>query len=341
MTALALFSTAVLPIVTLARSQGQKISLTPTVINTKNSQTMELLTAHRNSNPTLTPGAQLAIVDDTALLSEDITTAFADQGAHGTGEISVYTVREGDTLSAISEMFGVSVNTIKWANDITGSTVKPGTELVILPVSGVRHVVKKGDTVAALAKKYHAEVSDILTYNGLSADAALKAGDEVIIPGGELGATTKNPSTPVRSTGTARYAKSADSEAFEPLLVNVSKYPSYPGYYARPVANAIKTQVLHGYNAVDLGAPSGTPILAAADGTVIISRTGGYNGGYGTYVVISHANGTQTLYAHMSKNYMKVGEKVVQGQTIGAMGSTGWSTGSHLHFEIRGAKNPF
>jgi murein DD-endopeptidase MepM/ murein hydrolase activator NlpD len=92
---------------------------------------------------------------------------------------------------------------------------------------------------------------------------------------------------------------------------------------------------------VDLAAPIGTPIMASAEGDVIISKNYGWNGGYGEYVVISHPNGTQTLYAHMSSNLAYQGMHVYKGQVIGFVGSTGKSTGSHLHFEVRGAKNPF
>ncbi|HEU5114585.1 MAG TPA: M23 family metallopeptidase, partial [Candidatus Paceibacterota bacterium] len=88
-------------------------------------------------------------------------------------------------------------------------------------------------------------------------------------------------------------------------------------------------------------APIGTPIHAAASGVVIIARSGGYNGGYGSYVVISHPNGTQTLYAHMSKVIAHQGDAVEQGDLIGLVGSTGKSTGPHVHFEVRGAVNPF
>ena len=109
-----------------------------------------------------------------------------------------------------------------------------------------------------------------------------------------------------------------------------------------PLARYVETQGIHGYNGVDLGAPSGTPIMASADGDVIVAKAGGYNGGYGSYVVIQHANGSQTLYAHMSKVSTYAGATVKQGQVIGGVGSTGRSTGAHLHLEIRnGPKNPF
>jgi len=109
----------------------------------------------------------------------------------------------------------------------------------------------------------------------------------------------------------------------------------------RPISGGQKSQGLHGYNGVDLDTYGGAPIFAAANGKVIISKSSGWNGGYGKYVVISHGNGTQTLYAHNSQNIVYPGQNVVKGQVIGYIGSTGRSTGSHLHFEVRGAQNPF
>ena len=99
---------------------------------------------------------------------------------------------------------------------------------------------------------------------------------------------------------------------------------------------------MHGHNAVDLAIAYGTPIHAAAAGTVIIAKSNGaYNGGYGNFVMISHGNGSETLYAHMSKTAVSVGQQVSQGQTIGYIGMTGMTTGPHTHFEIRNAQNPF
>ncbi|OHA90941.1 MAG: hypothetical protein A2665_02030 [Candidatus Zambryskibacteria bacterium RIFCSPHIGHO2_01_FULL_46_30] len=287
-----------------------------------NSQTMNLLEGFLNINPTSTGGAEIAIVDSVALESNrGESEVFVDLGKSGTGQISVYVVRKGDTLGEIAEMFGVSTNTIVWANNIKASSIKEGQELVILPISGVRHVVKSGDTVKSLATKYKADFDEILSYNGLAADAKIKPGDIVVIPDGVISATQTS------------LAKTSGSQT----------YPVYSGFYLRPIVGGRKTQGIHGYNGVDL-APScrcvGDPIFASADGKVIISRTG-YNGGYGTYVVISHANGTQTLYAHMSKDNVSVGQSVERGQVIGAVGSTGKSTGPHVHFEVRGAKNPF
>jgi len=235
--------------------------------------------------------------------------------------ISVYTVRSGDTLEGIAQMYNVSVNTLRWANDLKkGSPIRPGEILTILPITGVKLTVKSGDTLKTLAKKYNGDIEEIIAYNDLDLTRGLKIGDTIIIPNGEEGSA-------ISSSGFASTAK--------------YKSPSYSGYYAKPVANYRRTQGLHGHNAVDLAAPLGTPIYAAAAGKIIVAKSSGWNGGYGNYIVIAHGNGTQTLYAHLSRVGVNIGSRVSQGENIGAMGSTGNSTGSHLHFEVRGATNPF
>jgi murein DD-endopeptidase MepM/ murein hydrolase activator NlpD len=307
-----------LPVLAYAKSHAQKILRAPEAREVGNSQTMDLLEGYLNINPVGIGGGTLAIVDRTALASGDDASAFVDLGRSGTGEISVYTVRDGDTLSGIADMFGVSINTIIWANDLKTRTIKIGQELVILPISGVRHTVKRGDTLQTLAKQYKSELDEILSYNNLSTDATIVVGDIIIIPDGVMPASAQ--------TSVARPASQTNVSA---------------GYYMRPIAGGRKSQGIHGYNGVDIAAPVGTPIVASASGRVIIARPSGYNGGYGLYVVISHANGTQTLYGHMSRVNVTVGQNVTQGQVIGAVGNTGRSTGPHIHFEVRGARNPF
>jgi len=116
---------------------------------------------------------------------------------------------------------------------------------------------------------------------------------------------------------------------------------SSTAYFIRPIVGGIKTQGLHGHNGVDLASSLNTPIMAAASGQVIVAKEGGWNGGYGSYVVIQHPNGMQTLYGHMNQVLVAVGQNVTQGQEIGKMGRTGEATGVHLHFEVRGGVNPF
>ncbi len=240
--------------------------------------------------------------------------------------ISVYVVRSGDTMSEIAEMFGVSVNTIVWANNLKSvRDMRPGDMLAILPVSGIERTIVKGDTLKSLAKKYGADVDEIVAFNGLDPSEPLVIGSTVIIPGGEIVAPPapvqrpRSPSSPIISGGGSFLA----------------------GYYNNPVPGAIIFQGIHGQNGVDLAAARGTPIYAAADGVVIIVRNSGWNGGYGNYVVITHSNGTQTLYSHMKNAITSYGQSISAGQVIGYVGSTGRSTGPHLHFEVRGAENPF
>lgn len=260
-------------------------------------------------------GGEISIVDNAALQYQ----AETDPSAYQSDQISSYVVREGDTLSQIAKMFNVSVNTIVWANDIEGGKITPGQALIILPVTGIQHVVKSGDTLQSIAKKYDSNLEEIARFNNLEIDAKLTIGNEIIVPNVE--STT--------AVNTASSAKTTKTAAV--------------GYYIQPVAGSFRrTQGLHGHNGVDLAGAFGTKIVASAAGKVIVSKNNGaYNGGYGNYVVISHANGTQTLYAHLSKTAVVQGATVSQGEVVGYMGNTGKSTGTHLHFEVRGARNPF
>jgi LysM repeat protein len=287
---------------------------------------IELLRAATNHDPNPAKGGGDVLIEDGALVADygPLGGEDAVKAKETNGEISIYIVREGDSLSQIAEMFGVSVNTILWANSIPKATgIKEGDELIILPITGVRHIVKKGDTMKSIAEKYRGDVTDILAYNQLDTAEDIKVGDTIVIPGGEIEAPKEAP-------------KKSSSKGAASSAAGVAR-----SGFTHPVPGAIRTQGIHGYNGVDLGAPVGTPVRAAAAGEVIISRSSGWNGGYGQYIVVKHPNGTQTLYAHLSSNGVGVGTKVAQGQTIGAVGNTGRSTGSHLHFEVRGAKNPF
>jgi len=235
--------------------------------------------------------------------------------------ISVYTIHAGDTVETIAKMFNVSVNTVRWANNLKkGVPLKVGETIVILPVTGVQVTVKKGDTVKNLAKKYGGDEDEIINYNDLDPTAGLTVGDTIIIPNGEENTIVSGPGKKVQKVP--------------------SKYkgPSFAGYYLRPIAGGRRSQGLHGANAVDLAAPVGTPIYASASGRVILVR---HYGSYGKYVVVAHPNGTQTLYAHTKEIYVHTGQQVEKGQTIAIIGMTGHTTGPHLHFEVRGAKNPF
>lgn len=313
-----------------------------------NSQRMSLLAPAVNLDPSpAVGGGGISMVNGSALLAQEgpSGTAADIENLPTNQQISVYTVRPGDTLSSIAGMFDVSVNTILGANDIPNGVIQPGQTLVILPITGIQHTVIAGETLSSLAKKYNSDAHGIAVYNGLADGQALTVGDVLVIPNGELStAATTKPSASKSSSGKTsnkqKIKNIASGKTTEPYLGGSG--PALAGYFQWPVAGGVITQGLHGWNGVDIGAPKGTSIYAAAGGTVIVANGGGgWNGGYGSYVVIQHSNGTQTLYAHMSKVLVHAGDSVDQGDTIGKVGSTGESTGSHLHFEVRGALNPF
>lgn len=318
-------------------------SITPQVDATsakQNSQTVPLLASATNIDPNPSVGGgDINVVGDSALLPQDgpSGTAAYLEVRPASSAISVYTVHAGDSLTGIARMFGVTVNTIKWANDLKGGTIHEGDVLVILPVTGIRYTVKKSDTLASLATKFKADAGDIANYNNLSDGASLAVGDTLIIPDGELASAPV--ATAPKKTGSPIKVKIGANGSTEPYLGGSG--PAISGYYIWPAEGGVLTQGLHGFNGVDIGAPTGTAIFAAAAGSVIVAHSGGYNGGYGSYVVVKHPNGTQTLYAHMSRVLVSSGDAVAQGTSIGRVGSTGKSTGSHLHFEVRGATNPF
>jgi LysM repeat protein len=293
-----------------------------------NSQTMQLLQPAVNIDPNPAKGGGgISIVNGSALYTDAGpagTTGAAVAEKPGSSQISVYTVHPGDTLSEIAQMFDVSAKTIMWANDIQNGKISPGQVLLILPITGIRHTVAKGETLASVAKKYKGDADEISQYNDLPESGALAVGAVIIIPDGEIVAT------PTARSSTAR---TSPLRGTSNLRID--------SYYTWPVDGGVITQGLHGYDAVDVGAPAGTNIFASAGGVVIVARDSGWNGGYGSYVVIQHENGTQTLYAHASAVLVSIGDVVAQGQTIARVGMSGKSTGNHLHFEVRGAANPF
>lgn len=235
-------------------------------------------------------------------------------------QILVYKVLPGDTPGDIASRFGISLNTLLWANNLSGpNLIKAGDELVILPVTGIQYEIKKGDTLESIAKRFKGDVNEIASFNDLAVDESLEIGYALIIPDGELSPPPREPRVSPRTAG----------------------LKEYQGYYLRPILGGRKSRSLHGFNAVDLASSCGSPVLASADGAAIIVRSSGWNGGYGKYLVLSHPNGTQTLYAHLLGILASPGQYLSQGSQIATVGSTGNSTGCHVHFEVRGARNPF
>jgi len=302
----------------------KKVATSSIIQNSKNSQTLKLLKANFNPNANSTGGAEFLANKATLHPSKNPKGDFDYIPTTKNDRIRIYVVRKGDTLSEIAKMFDVSVNTIRWANDLRkNEAIRPGQELVILPINGVKYTVKRGGTLRDIVKKIGGNIEEAAEINGIDPDQELKKGTVVLIPDAEI-----------------KESKSKVSRTRKLVRSYGKGLPVYKGYYMRPIRGGVRTQALHGHNAVDIAAPVGTAIYAAADGKVILSKYG-WNGGYGNYIVIAHPNGTQTLYAHNSKNLVSKGDYVKQGQVIATVGSTGRSTGPHVHFEVRGAKNPF
>lgn len=231
-----------------------------------------------------------------------------------------YIIQGGDTLSTIAEKFDVSISTIKWANGLSSDNIKPNQKLKILPVTGVLHAVKSGDTLSAVATKYNASEQAIADVNWIDPPFNLIAGQELMIPGGEIKAP---PSPVVASRPITTNTPSASTVA----PVNGT------GQFIMPTTGYISQYSSRWHTAIDIASRALPPIMASDAGRVVYS--GWDSTGYGLTVLMDHGNGFSTRYAHGSALYVKTGDYVTRGQTIMQMGSTGRSTGPHLHFEIK------
>lgn len=264
------------------------------------------------TDQTLTQG-DLALVKPDILNTEVTKSSIAS--------IKEYIVAEGDSISKIASKFGISVNTVLWANNLSFSSyVKPGQKLAIPTMSGVVYKVAKGDTLSKISQKYGIASATISDANALAQDG-LAVGKLLIIPGGKIIETPKprtvaSVATPARSTAITPAISGTGRMAWPSSCQRISQY--YKGW-------------LH--TGVDIACPWGTSLRAADGGRVTRVQYG--RTGYGYNVIIDHGGGVSTLYGHMSSIDVKVGEYVEKGQVIGAEGSTGRSTGPHLHFEVR------
>lgn len=238
-----------------------------------------------------------------------------------------YTVESGDTLGRISEKFGLSLSTVLWANDLTyRSTIQPGQTLKILPVDGLLHTVKEGDTLNKIADKYNADVDATQRANKLASRDDINIGEVLIVPDGEKPspvASTTSITAPVASIFSAPSASNTASRGSS----------SGNGDWVWPSDWRVITQYYSWrHQGLDVDGDYNTNNYAAAAG--VVTYSGWYNG-YGYTVDIDHGNGLMTRYAHHSKLFVEQGDQVYAGQALGKTGTTGRSTGTHLHFEVR------
>ncbi|MBN2002522.1 MAG: peptidoglycan DD-metalloendopeptidase family protein [Anaerolineae bacterium] len=232
-------------------------------------------------------------------------------------EVITYEVQVGDTAETIAANFNLQPTTLLWSNpemEKVPDLLKVGQTLVILPLDGVYHTVAVSETLEALAEKYKVGVDAIVncTFNTIPRNQELVVGEKLIIPGGQKPYEVRKVTT------------------YEgPVAEDVAG----SGTFYWPASGVLTQGYWYAHRAIDIGASVGTAIIASDAGYV--SFAGWTDIGYGYLIVIDHANGYQTYYAHLSNIFVSEGEMVSGGQVIGAMGSTGNSTGPHLHFEIR------
>jgi len=230
-------------------------------------------------------------------------------------QIISYQAMKGDTLSTIADKFGVSVDTIRWENDLTNDDIAIGQELKIPPVSGIVHKVAEGETIQSISKKYKTDAQKIVNFpfNDFTdlETFSLAVGQTLIVPDG------------VQPQAAA-------------IAFSVPSYASAPmgtGRLLWPTAGMITQYPIWYHMAFDIANPGLPGVMAADTGVVVLAEYSRY--GYGNHVIVDHGGGLSTLYGHLTEYYVKVGDRVSRGQVIAKMGSTGRSTGSHLHFETR------
>ncbi len=236
-------------------------------------------------------------------------------------EIREYVVQQGDTLWSVANNFNLDINTLFGCNTLKNPDVlSPGTKLRVPNQDGIFHKVQKGESLSALAKKYGIHSDAVVSANSFSGEAALQIGNELFLPGAK----------PLVSVASSRGGASSAISGFRwPVAGRIS---SPFGWRRDPFSGRRDF-----HTGLDIRSPSGRTIGAAKAGTVVYS---GWMGGYGRVIVINHGGGYTTLYAHCSKLLVATGRKVAAGQAIAKVGSSGRSTGSHLHFEVRVNNSP-
>lgn len=223
-----------------------------------------------------------------------------------------YTIGEGENLTTISRKIGVNLDTLVSVNKITNANkLKPGQKIIIPNRNGLLYTIKQNENIEEVASKYDIQLNRILAFNKIDEISDIEIGDDIFLPG-------------------AKYTLDERIEKFGQMFslpVTVTRISSLFGYRVHPI-----TKVRTKHTGVDIPGSLNTPVYAARKGKVIFA---GYSGGYGNLVIVRHDKGYTTYYGHLNKITTKIGANVGVGVMIGRMGSTGNSTGSHLHFEVR------
>jgi len=315
-----------------AEDFGQK-SLLYQLVSEDDSSILEVVEA---GSPIVTLGSSSTyltgtVVDarrqiDLDFLQETATSAVGEEAIVEVVEVPVrtsietYVVQEGDTLGRIAERYGLSLSTILWSNALSyTSTIRPGQELSVLPIDGVLYTVRSGDTLSRIARNYSVEVETIMSQNGLESANRLAIGDKLLLPGGE----PPSPVSTSRSSASITTLFTAPSVSAPSTAVDGWIWPT--DWYV------ITQYYTWRHTGVDIDGDYTTFSYASRGGVVIYS---GWRSGYGLTVEVDHGDGYVTRYAHHSKNYVAVGDVVSAGEVLAQTGTTGRSTGTHLHFEV-------
>lgn len=233
-------------------------------------------------------------------------------GIGQTVSFTTYKVQAGDTISTIAVRFGLTnISTLIAVNNIDNvRTLRAGQKLRIPSMDGLVHTVAAGDSLNGISAKYGVSMEELLDANDIT-DPTLQTGQEIFIPGARMDATS---------------LKKAMGELFAYPIKAAWRLTSRFGRRSDPF-----TGVTSSHTGIDMACPTGTPVYASMSGKVIVA---GWNNIFGNYVIVDHENGYQTLYGHMSKILTSSGKRITQGVKIGLVGSTGYSTGPHLHFTV-------
>lgn len=237
-----------------------------------------------------------------------------------------YKAKDGDTIAKIAKRFHVSSNTILQNNDRKkiDDVLEPGTKLTILPVDGIAHPVERRETLSELSKRYDVDVKEILEVNALDNPHMIAEKQKIIIPNATELKRRPKPKPVLKAVESSRTGHTAPVSKSK-----TGRRLSWPTNGTTTSNYGWRWFRMH--NGMDIAASVGTPIKAAKEGRVVFS---GWMGGYGYAVDVDHGNGIKTRYAHCSALKVNVGQYVHRGQLLGLMGSTGNSTGPHLHFEV-------